>query len=184
MPYVGIFKRGSNYALTEPHSHNSETVWFSDSILEEIIRDQPGHQGDLFKAYTEHNTGFWNNLWSIFRTENAFWHIHGVITTATLFFAVVYPLAALTGVQLNEPYLPPSEISFFAGIALGSSLFSFYALYRRKRQLKRRAALWLFTTYIFFLSFFIIKGIPNVYQFLTTLAFALILAVLHNEWSK
>jgi hypothetical protein len=184
MPYVGIHRRAGAFHPTEPHAANSETVWFSDTVMDAIMENPAGHQDILCEAYETNHTGFFKDLWSIFRTENAYWHIHGIIATSTLFFAIVYPIGLYLGLDVEGPYLPPATVGFLAAAAVGTSLFSFYALYRRVRRIKKAAALYLFTNYLFFISFFIIEGVPNVFQFITTVAFAMILAVVHREWSR
>lgn len=182
MSMTRIRNKQGVYALTE--SWTGRAAFVPEEIKAQVEGDPLSETSQSLLRPLYDSAGWKNDLWNIFRTENAFWHIQGIITTATLFFAILYPIGQALGWELQGPYLPVSRTMFLAFVAIGTSCFSFYALFKRKRPLKKRAAWMLFTGYTFFLLFFIIEGIPNVFQFLTTVAFTLISMVLYREWSR
>jgi predicted membrane channel-forming protein YqfA (hemolysin III family) len=182
MPMMRVSRRKGVYALSE--AWPGRAVYVPEELMAQVEGDPTTETSQSLLRPLYESAGWTNQLWSIFRTENAFWHIQGIITTATLFFAIVFPIGRVLGWGLQGPFLPVNDVRLFAFIAIGTSLFSFYALIKRKRPLKKRAAWGLFTGYLFYLLYFIIEGIPNVFQFLTTIAFAWISLVLYREWSK
>lgn len=168
--------------MTTGGTAKSHTAEIPEDVLRAVENNPWSNesQGYLKAAYAA--AGDHMTAWKILRTENPLWHIQGIISTATLFFALAYPVGRALNLG-GAPYEPIVEALIFEVAALVVSTFSLIALFTRKKKLKSAAALGLFSLYTYFITYYLIEGIENWFQFITTVAFTMMSGVLYIRWN-
>lgn len=191
MMRVGIAETKNGFRIVPLNSEKSASVKLRKNLLEKLLENQETFEAQTIMKSLHDNTGhstrgfrgFFVRLKDLIKTENAFWHIHGIIATATVFYSGLFFWAAAQN-EAVEQYLPLAQGYQFAILNLVIGLYGLYALYSKRRVLKRRSAFSLSVSYMFYVVYFAISGFDSEFQTGTTLAFLAISLVLYFEWSK
>lgn len=188
MPLVGVRKTASEYMLTKPNSRKSAVCSVEENLLDRLLQDEfsePSQEilGALYDDARAHET--WGvRLWNTFRTENAFWHIQGVLSTAMFAISWYFLIASLAGAPNIGDSIPQSVLSALIAFGLSASSYSFYALFTKRRPRKRRAAMGLFLVYAYQLIYLNLAGQGTTLINITFLSLASVAIALFTEWSR
>lgn len=188
MPLVGVRKTASEYMLTRPNSRKSAVCAVEENLLDKLLQDEfsePSQEilGALYDDARAHET--WGvRLWNVFRTENAFWHIQGVLTTAMFAISWYFLVAQLAGAPTIGDTISKTILDVLIVFGITASSYSFYALFSKRRVRKRRAAMGLFLVYTYQLLYLNLAGQGTTLINITFLSLAGVAVALFTEWSR
>jgi hypothetical protein len=188
VPVVGVAKTAQEFMLTKPNSRKSAVVEIEENLLDRLLQDEfsePSQEilGALYDDARAHET--WGvRLWNVFRTENAFWHIQVVLTTAMFAISWYFLVAQLAGVESFGSNVPPRILDVLIAFGIAASSYSFYALFTKRRPRKRRAAMGLFLVYLYQLIYLNLAGQGTTLINITFLSLASVAVALFTEWSR
>jgi hypothetical protein len=188
MPKIGIRKTAVGFLLTKPNLEKSAVTEVEENLLEKLLADEfADDQQDileqLYKKAKSDET-WTSKAWDTFRTENAFWHIQGIITTAMFAVSSFFLIRTIAGAVAIESIVPTPVLSILILSGLGVSTYSLWALFTKRRAGKRRAALLLFMTYLYQLLYLSIVGEGTPLITITFLSLGGVAIALFSEWSR
>jgi membrane-associated HD superfamily phosphohydrolase len=188
VPTIGIRKTATGYLLTKPNLEKTAVVSVEENLLDSLLVHEMEDSGQeileqLYKKAKADET-WYRRASNTFRTENAFWHIQGIITTTMFLVSSYFLIRTIAGAVAIESVVPTPLLSVLILIGLGVATYSFYALFTKRRARKRRAALFLFMVYLYQLFYLNIvgEGIPIVN--ITFVSLAAVSVALFSEWSR
>jgi hypothetical protein len=188
MQRIGIRKTAGSFLLTKPNLEKSAVVSVDEKLLDILLEDEfaQNQQDILEQLYlrAEREQSRLSRIWSTFRTENAFWHIQGIISTAMFAVSSYFLIAISAGAVPVVSTVPTTILSLLIPLGLAVSSYSLWALFTKRRARKRRAALLLFMVYIFQLTYLNIIDDDTALINITFASLACVAVALFSEWSR
>src|SRR6478752_478230 len=176
MPRVGILQTAAGFALTQPTSEKSAVVEIDENLLENLLADEDSETAQeilgVLYATSKSCETWWTRLKTIFVTENAFWHIHGILVSALTLISTFFLTAILAGAVPVEGNSSTLLLFTLVTLSYGASGYGFYALLTRKRMRKRRSALFIFMLFMYLTIFLTLKDGVSETLIITLLSLA------------
>ena len=174
--------------LTKPNSRKSAVVEVEENLLDKLLAEEftePSQAilGALYDDAKAKET-WYSNAVNVFRTENVFWHIQGILSTAMWAVSAYFLITVAAGAETIGSSLPQGTLTALGWLGLVASSYSFYALFTRVRARKRRAALGLFVVYLNQLIYLNLAGQATTLINITFVSLAGVAVSLYSEWSR
>ena len=188
--YVGVRQRRSGeFAIADPRLEKTATISVPKNLLENLLDKQnlPETQEYLRNKYEyemHKQVGFRGvvrEFWHKLMTQGALWHIHGIISTFTVFVALTLILSWWDNNAVL--FLPFDRIPNYALMNFLIGGYGWWSLWGGHKQ-RTRAAFTLGLLYTYYTLFFVFSGVRDDFQLLTTISFALISYAIMFEWSR
>lgn len=162
--YVGIRQTtDGKFVLTDPLAANGVTVKLPPEQVAQMAIHPDSYQTKMRVLYNR-PPGVVMGMVYTFLTENALWHIHGVVATSALILA----------------FFLQTESAIILGTA---AVVSLWALFKRIRKYKRFGAALLSISLLYTTLYFLLNT-DHIVSGITSLSLSLISAILVREWKE